>query len=94
MENNDLGELLASIEDALDEAGRQCLRVIVTEDLTTVEMQRLSKFMFGCMNQRYEIARRVGERGVGELDKVMEFVVRTYDLIYEIDGRLQAERRE
>lgn len=89
---DDLAAHIRAIEDVLDEAGRECLRIIVSRNLTLAEVRLLSKFMFGCMNQRHEIARRVDQRGMGELAKILEFVARTYSAIHEIDVRLTRSR--
>lgn len=85
---------IQQMQDALDAVARACLRVISSRDITIAELRKLSKFMFGCMNQKYELQRRVETRGPGELDKVLEFATRALELISEIDARLAAEEEQ
>lgn len=56
--------LLSEIQDLLEETARECLRYVVTHQLSTSQNQRLAKFIFGCMNQKFELPGRVEKRGV------------------------------
>jgi hypothetical protein len=77
---------IAAVEEALEETARRCLRLIVTRSLTPQQYKSLSKWMFGCLNQRYTIRGRVAKRGVDELRKVMEFAARACEVLLEIDA--------
>jgi hypothetical protein len=78
---------IGAVEEALEEAGRRCLRLIVTRSLTVEQARKLSKWMFGCLNQRFTIRKRVEEYGVGELAKVLKFVSKTWDDLRQIDDQ-------
>lgn len=80
-----MGDPISAVEDALDEAGRSCLRLIGTRSLSLEQARKLAKWMYGCMNQRYTIRRRVAEHGPGELSKVLKFVARTWEDLAVID---------
>ena len=77
---------IAAVEQALEETGRKCLRLIGTRSLKPEQYRVLSKWMFGCMNQRYTIRKRVEARGSGELRKVMTFIARACKVLLEIDS--------
>ena len=77
---------IAKVEAALDQTARSCLRLIVEGALTAPQYKRLSKWMFGCLNQRFTIRARVEQRGVGELEKVLQFISRACEDLIEIDN--------
>jgi hypothetical protein len=85
---------LEGVEQALDEAARRCLRLISSGSLTRKQMQQLSKWMYGCMNQRYTIRKRVQKRGPGELGKVLTFLARACEVLIEIDAGTQGEKQD
>jgi len=74
-----MGDPISAVEDALEEAGRSCLRLIGTRSLSLEQSRKLAKWMFGCMNQRYTIRGRVAKHGPGELKKVLKFVARAWE---------------
>ena len=43
---------IGTVEAALEEAGRSCLRFIVTRPLKPEQYRKLDKWLYGCMNQR------------------------------------------
>ncbi|MGQ0636311.1 MAG: hypothetical protein ACT4QC_16990 [Planctomycetaceae bacterium] len=75
---------LSEIEALLEKVGRDCLRAIVSGELTPKQTKALAKWMFGCMNQRFTLRRRVQERGRGELKKLMQFMASASRLLLEI----------
>lgn len=52
-------------------------------------MRKLAKFLFGCMNQKFEIRRRVAERGPLEIAKVVEFASRAYEVWSDVERRYE-----
>lgn len=78
---------IRAIQAALDRVARECLRTISSKDITVSEMRKLAKFLFGCMNQKFDIRRRVETRGPLELDKVVEFVSRAYEVWADVERR-------
>lgn len=86
--------LVLRVEEKLDAMARQCLRTIGSEDITLDEMRHLAKFMFGCMNQKHELRRRVDERGDVEFLKVLEFTEQAAQCWQEIQLRLSREAVE
>jgi hypothetical protein len=73
-----MADPISAVEDALEAAGRRCLRLIGTRSLSLEQARKLAKWMFGCMNQRYTIRERVAKHGPGELKKVLKFVAKTW----------------
>lgn len=69
-----MDDAIGRIEKELENTARKCLRLIVTRTLKPKEYAALSKWVFGCMNQRFTIRRRVKERGKAELAKVLLFI--------------------
>lgn len=82
------------IEKLLAETARRCLRLIGTRSLTSDPYRQLSRWMFGCLNQRFTIRERVAKRGVGELSKVLMFVARACEVLLTIDETSQAATDE
>lgn len=80
-----MADPISEVEDALAEAGRNCLRLIGTRSLSLEQARKLAKWMFGCMNQRYTIRGRVARYGPDELTKVLKFVARTWEDLQAID---------
>ena len=80
-----MGDPITAVEEALEQAGRSCLRLIGNRSLSVEQSRKLAKWMFGCMNQRYTIRRRVEDRGIGELAKVLKFVGRAWEDLRQID---------
>lgn len=81
-----MSDPIRAVEEALDRAGRACLRLIGTRELSAQQSRQLAKWLFGCMNQRYTIRRRVASRGVGELDKVLRFIGTAWAELQEIEA--------
>jgi hypothetical protein len=67
-------QLVKEVQDLLDRVARDCLRVIVAEDLDEHRLRRLAKFCFGCMNQKHELPRRVEQYGYRAVSQVLRFV--------------------
>lgn len=85
-----MDQSLKAVQDLLDETARECLRYVATHDLTPSQYQRLSKFIFGCMNQKHELPARVDRRGSGEFKKVLAFIARACEVLTEIDDQFDA----
>jgi len=82
-----LDDPIDAVEEMLEEAGRACLRLIAgPRPLKREQYQALSKWMFGCMNQRYTIRGRVEKRGIRELRNVLRFVAQACEVILEIES--------
>lgn len=79
------------LQQQLDNTARECLRYLSTHKLTVSQNQRLAKFIFGCMNQKHELPRRVERHGSGELDKVLEFIATACEVLIEIEQQSQKE---
>jgi hypothetical protein len=77
---------LDDVEKALDETARMCLRLINTASLTLKQCRALSKWMYGCQNQRFNLRRRVEKHGSDELRKVKLFIARACEALLEIDS--------
>jgi hypothetical protein len=77
---------IQAVQDLLDETARECLRYVATHDLSTSQNQRLAKFIFGCMNQKFELPDRVEKRGSQELEKVLKFIAAAAEVLLEIDA--------
>jgi hypothetical protein len=77
---------IQAVQDLLDETARECLRYVATNDLSTSQNQRLAKFIFGCMNQKFELPDRVERRGSQELEKVLKFIAAAAEVLLEIDA--------
>jgi hypothetical protein len=82
---------VSAVEAALEEAGRNCLRLLGTRSLSLEQARKLAKWMFGCMNQRYTIRERVAKRGPGELRKVLKFVAQSWEDLQAIDEASKAD---
>jgi hypothetical protein len=76
---------IKAVQDLLDETARECLRYVATHELSASQYQRLSKFIFGCMNQKHELPSRIERRGSGELTKVLQFIAAAAEVLLEID---------
>ncbi len=79
------------IEEMLDATARRCLRLIGTKSLTPAQYKSLSKWMYGCSNQRYTIRRRVDEHGSDELGKVLTFIAKACEVMVIIEESFLAE---
>ena len=73
------------LEELLEDAARNCLRVIVNRKLNHGQYKLLAKFVFGLMNQRSRLRNRVKRRGKGQLDKVLKYIGRVVDALLEAD---------
>jgi hypothetical protein len=78
---------IKAVQELLDETARECLRFVATHDLSPSQYQRLSKFIFGCMNQKHELPDRVERRGSGEFKKVLTFIGRACKVLLDIEAR-------
>jgi hypothetical protein len=78
---------IKAVQDRLDETARECLRYVCNHELSTSQSRRLAKFIFGCMNQKFELPSRVKRRGSGELAKVLTFVATAAEVLLEIDSQ-------
>jgi hypothetical protein len=76
---------IQAVEEMFEQAARSCLRLIVTRPLKPKEYRVLSKWMFGCLNQRYTIRSRVQDRGVRELAKALRFIAQACEVLLELD---------
>jgi hypothetical protein len=77
---------IQAVQELLDETARECLRYVATHDLSASQNQRLAKFIFGCMNQKFELPARVAKRGSQELEKVLKFIAAAAETLLEIDA--------
>jgi hypothetical protein len=83
---------ILEIEAALDRAGRMCRNLLISEPrLTHQHFKKLTQWLYGCMNQRYTIRRRITDRGIGEYDKALKFMAGALTAVSEIEE--QFERR-
>ena len=82
------------VQATLDAVARECLRTISSKDITLEEGRKLAKFLFGCMNQKFELRERIANRGVGEVDKIVEFMIRAHETWQAVEMRLAGEQRE
>ena len=83
------GDLVSEIEVALDAAGRICRNLLIGEPrLTHQQVKKLTQWMYGCMNQRYTIRRRITERGIGEYGKALKFMAGARAAVSEIEEQL------
>ena len=58
--------------------------------LTHQQVKKLAQWLYGCMNQRHTIRRRVAERGPGEIGKAMEFVAGAFNAVMKILEQLES----
>jgi hypothetical protein len=79
---------IAEVEAAFDAAGRACRNLLIREPLSHAQVKKLTQWLYGCMNQRYTIRRRVGERGAAELAKALKFVEGACRSVLEIEAQL------
>jgi hypothetical protein len=75
------------VQELLDETARECLRYVSTRQLSAAHSKKLAKFIFGCMNQKYELPQRIEGRGRGELAKVLKFIAAAAEVLLEIDAQ-------
>jgi hypothetical protein len=85
-----VGDPISKIEATLDDAGRMCRNLLIGEPrLTHQQVKKLTQWLYGCMNQRYTIRRRIAERGVGEFGKVLKFMAGAHAAVLEIEEQLK-----
>jgi hypothetical protein len=60
---------IEKVEQALSEAGRACRDLLLSQTLAPSEYKALVKWMYGCLNQRNTIRRRVAVRVPGNSTK-------------------------
>ncbi|HLQ45415.1 MAG TPA: hypothetical protein VK137_11840 [Planctomycetaceae bacterium] len=82
-------EKLCAVQDCLDQVARQCMKTIGRSGLSDQLNSHLAKFLYGCMNQRLTIVRRVRERGPREFDKVLKFAAQALQILQQADVELQ-----
>ena len=82
---------IKAVQELLDETARECLRYVCTRELSASQTQRLTKFIFGCMNQKHELPQRIERRGSSELDKVLTFIAAAAEVLLEIDAEQEDE---
>jgi hypothetical protein len=88
-------DAIKKVQEFLDETARRCLRLIGTRKLKASQYQRLAKFIFGCMNQKHDLQRRIEEHGAEELDKVIRFAAKAAEVLLEIDAEnIESENHE
>jgi hypothetical protein len=78
-----------AVQNLLDETARECLRYLSNHELTASENRKLAKFIFGCMNQKFELPARVEKRGSAEFGKVLKFIAAAGEAVREIDARMK-----
>ena len=83
-----------SVQQALDDAGRACMKLIGTPGISDDLNNRLARFLYGCMNQRLTIVERVRQRGPGEYDKVLKFVAKAAQLVVDIEKELDTSQEK
>lgn len=82
---------IANVQNDLDQAARYCLRVMSdnrSRKLSHESRKSLEQFMFGLMNQKFEIVERVRKRGHIEIWKAMQYVGRAYESLRKADAEL------
>lgn len=89
-----MDEHLKRVQALLDATARECLRYLCSHDLKPEHARKLAQFMFGCMNQKFELPRRYARHGAGEFDKILRFIARAADVLVEIDSLSEIEREE
>ena len=80
---------LRVVQDCLDQVARQCMKTIGRAGLSDQLNAHLAKFLYGCMNQRMTIVRRVRDRGPQEFDKVLKFVSGALLILQQAEAELQ-----
>lgn len=86
-----MDEAVELVQQQLDETARECLRYMSTHELTVSQNQRLAKFIFGCMNQKHELPKRIARYGSREIDKVLKFIATACEVLIEIDEQMKTE---
>lgn len=90
---SDGGDAVSRIEVAFDHAGRLCRNLLIREPrLTHQQVRKLTQWLYGCMNQRYTIRRRVADRGVAEIGKVLKFAAGALAAVREIQAQLESQK--
>jgi hypothetical protein len=87
-------DAIGQVEHLLEETARRCLRLSGTRSLTPDQHRQLTKWVFGCLNQRFTIRERVRKRGPGELSKVLTFVARACTVLLELDVPAPPDQEE
>lgn len=80
-----MDEAIKLVQQQLDDTARECLRYVSTHELTASQYQRLTKFIFGCMNQKHELPSRIERYGSGEIQKVLKFIAAACEVLLEIE---------
>ena len=83
---------LKAFQDALDHVARSCMKTIGLPGLSDLTNAKLGKFLYGLMNQRFTIERRVRERGPDEFDKLLKFIGRALKALETADRELSDTR--
>ena len=76
---------LRTFRDTLDDVARCCMKTIGRPGLSDLTNAKLGKFLYGLMNQRLTIERRVQERGPVEFDKLLKFIGRALEALETAD---------
>ncbi len=79
-------EALHAFRDTLDDVARCCMKTIGRPGLSNGTNAKLAKFLYGLMNQRMTIERRVRERGPAEFDKLLRFIGRALEALEAADA--------
>lgn len=77
---------LLAVQKCLDQVARECMKTIGRTGLSDQLNAHLAKFLYGCMNQRLTIVRRVRERGPQEFDKVLKFASRALLILQQAEA--------
>ena len=85
---------LMLIQGLLDQAARACLKTIMRRELSHETRSHLAKFLYGLMNQRLTIIRRVELRGPAEFEKVLQFLGRANEALDKADAEIVARADE
>lgn len=83
---------IRAFQDTLDNVARCCMKTIGRPGLSNLTNAKLGKFLYGLMNQRLTIERRVRERGPSEFDKLLKFIGRALEALETADRESSDEK--
>lgn len=84
-------DTLVLVQDFLDQAARCCLKTMMRRELRHETRTHLAKFLYGLMNQRLTIIRRVELRGPAEFGKVLQYLGRANEILEKADSEIASQ---